>query len=203
MELNQKSLLIIIDVYKYNSRLITRDKIISDKFKNFQLYQKKILNNIKNLCIYCNKNEIDIVNADYVSNYCGRIKNYINDEFKNIKFKYTLNKHEDNVNLDKYDNIFFCGKSIDQCVVRRPYGYVGFHPCDKIPFSPFSNKKKYIVLDCCILGIPVSPIDHCINKVNFKENIDMILDNEKEVFKYKKKFCQVNNIQYVIISQLI
>ena len=195
--INNNSLIIVIDITTTNDRMLRKDNIIKKQFTNFDSYQKKILNNIKNLCLYCNKNNIDIVNADYISSYCGNLPNYKIPELKDIQFKYTINKHEDIINIEKYDSIYFCGKSFDQCVMRRLYGYTGFHPCDKTPYSPFLNKKKYIILDCCILGIPVKPIDHCIQKSPFKEDANIIPKNEEEEKKYKLNFCKINSIEFI------
>ena len=149
---------------------------IKDFYSNYLLEK---VTNIENLLIFCNKNNIDIINANYSNQ---KIYNNFDSKYNCLKknLKYSLIKSEINNIEDKYDDfipsnydaIFFIGMSLDACILDTRY----------FSFKNIDHHNKFIIEDCCIQYLKKSR-NLLTNKLYPDGNIHIIGKDIREIFK--------------------
>ena len=141
-EIEKDALVIVVDMH---------DKILSENAAALQGWREYYEKNMGNLCSvleYCNDNNIKTQEALYFGTR--------NTELDHIRFDYTLN---DEVDYSQFSHIYFCGISLDLCVVAKTKGYFGIeHP------------QKTLLENCSLQGLKyVGPIDYCVTGQVCKE----------------------------------
>lgn len=167
-EIEKDALVIVIDIH---------EKMVSDNayiVPDWERYYEENMSNLCSLLEYCNTNDIKIQEALY---YGKR-----NRRLDHIRFDYTL---EDQLDYSSFSNIYFCGISLDQCVVNRPLGYF-----------KLQHKNKALIKNCSFQGYKyTAPIDYGIAQQSFKESGTFV--NMMELTNRVNDFLKANNIRHV------
>ena len=138
-----------------------------------QGYYEKNMSNLISLLEYCNQNAIKVQEARYFDDGNRRLSH--------IKFDYNLKYRLD---YRSFSHIFFCGSSLDQCVVSRPLGYFNIdHP------------KKTLLRNCSFQGYKFClPVDYGIKKLPYRP--DGVFNSMVELENHIDIFLIVNMIKF-------
>ncbi|MCK5564568.1 MAG: FkbM family methyltransferase [Planctomycetes bacterium] len=165
VELEKDALVMVIDIH---------DEMPGDNAKaldGWQGYYEKNMANLCSLLEHCNDNNIKVQEALYYGTRSRRLKH--------IRFDYTL---DDKLDYSQFSDVYFCGISLDQCVVNRPLGYF-----------KLSHHSKTLLENCSFQGLKYTgPIDYCITKQPFKEVGRF--ENIKQLYGRIEEFLMINKI---------
>ncbi len=164
-DIENDALVIVVDMH---------DNILSDNATGLDGWKDYYDKNMASLCSmleYCNDNSVKVQEALY---YGTR-----NTGLNHIRFDYTL---DDKLDYSQFSHIYFCGISLDQCVVSRPLGYFNIeHP------------QKTLLKNCSLQGLKyVDPINYGITGQRCKEVGQF--ENIKQLHRRVDDFIMINKI---------
>lgn len=175
------TLLIVIDPPKHK-------KYFLKLYENYPWYRKYWNERHKNMRSVIDHIKLKgglVMWANYVNTHCDDLHSSL------IDFPYDLT-HNDAI-PEYVKKIYLIGESLDICIMHRPMGYIELSKLFDVT----------IILDACIVGEKINPIDWVIKGKKCTILRRKIIETRYDHFlKYHTMFCNTNKVQYILLCDL-
>lgn len=141
-EIEPDALVVFIDFHR---------KMLADNgaLPGWPLYYKAIMERVVSLADYCQNHGIAMLNRQYrPGDTCPDLARFNFDYYEGTRTE--AGAYRFHARYSQFSHVYFCGLSLDQCVMRRHEGYL---------WTP--HKEKTVIRNCSLQGLRrLLPIDY-------------------------------------------
>ena len=174
-KLEKDALVVFIDLHR---------KMLTDNgaLPGWPIYYKKTMEHVVSLAEYCQRYGIAMLNRQYrPGDTCAELARFNFDFYEGCNAEDGSYRY--GPTYSQYSKVYFCGLSLDQCVMRRHEGYI---------WTP--HKKKVVIRNCSLQGLrrllPVNYVKRWLSSgfAPVDEQIERQIFYQQRVSEYMKRF---------------
>jgi len=173
-QIEKDALVVFIDLHR---RMLAGNGALP----GWPIYYKMTMERAVSLAEYCQQHDIATLNRQYrPGDICQELSRFDFDFYEGCSAE---DGYRYGPTYSHYSKVYFCGLSLDQCVMRRHEGYI---------WTP--HKKKVVIRNCSLQGLrrllPVNYVKRWFDSgfAPVDEQIEQQVFYQRRVDEYRKRF---------------